>query len=224
MYMLLHFFRNIRQTQHLFFIFLLIYFPCTSLSTFLFFKFIRHNIIHWGGNCGKNAQIPRISLAATFKAKKSTSTHLTSNGLLNNVFDSMKTSPSSSSSSSSFFNKHNGNGSEDKSESEMSTSNRVKLIASSLLMYSDWFDLEGSALPDDFYRLVGHPRPIKHEDFDSNDCEFDEPPPPSSSIETLYPTDLDGDAAPPVVAVVVENIITEEEFAEYTPSTEIVDV
>jgi hypothetical protein len=131
----------------------------------------------------------------------------------------MKASPSSS---SSFFNKHNGSGGEDKYESEMSTSNRVKLIASSLLMYSDWFDLEGSALPDDFYRLVGHPRPIKHEDFDNNDCEFDEPPPPSSSIETLYPTDLDGDA--PVVAVVVENIITEEEFAEYTLSTEIVDV
>jgi len=193
-------------------------------SSFLF-KFIRHNIIHWGGNCGKNAQIPRISLAATFKAKKSTSTHLTSNGLLNNVFDSMKASPSPSPSSS-FFNKHNGSGGEDKSESEMSTSNRVKLIASSLLMYSDWFDLEGSALPDDFYRLVGHPRPVKHKHFDNdNDCEFDEPPPPSSSIETLYPTDVVGDAAPPVVAVaVVENIITEEEFAEYTPSTEIVDV
>lgn len=144
--------------------------------------------------------------------------------MLNNIFDTMKST--STSTSASFFNKKSSN------ESEMSLNNRMKLIASALIMYSDWFDLEGDALPDDFYKLAGYPKPPKpsnnknsssqnsHQNMDDSlNSEFSSQSPPSSSLNNEM---LSSSTPPP--SLNNNNLITEEEFAEYKPNIEIVDV
>jgi len=94
-----------------------------------------HNVIHWGGACSKHAAVPRIALAATFKAKGSRSTHLTADGALDSLLDPL------------LANKGEGG-------VRLPLESRVRLIAKSLAMYEDWYDLDGGALPKPFFDMM----------------------------------------------------------------------
>ena len=98
-----------------------------------------HNVIHWGGLCGAGAREPRISLAATFRRADAPPTHLVADGALDGAvpaFDALRADPGAA-----------------------PRRDRARLVAHALLMYSDWYDLDGGALPDAFFDLLGAERP-----------------------------------------------------------------
>ncbi len=90
--------------------------------------------------------MPRISLAATFKAKASKATHLTEDGLLASLLEPLAKQCAADAGGAGGA----GGG------ALLPLQDRIRLIARSLLIYSDWYDLEGGALPEAFFRISQH--------------------------------------------------------------------
>ena len=107
--------------------------PCAAGSAIAW-----HNVIHWGGACGKRATVPRIAVAATFKVRGSRATHLTADGKLSGLLEPLR-------------------GGESAGALLLPLESRAQLIARALLIYEDWYDLEkkgaGMAMPGGFFEL-----------------------------------------------------------------------
>ena len=99
-----------------------------------------HNVIHWGGACGKHAAVPRIALAATFKVRGSRATHLTQDGQLDDLLDGLAGGESEQAGP--------GGG------CALGLEARARLIAKGLIIFRDWYDLDGGALPPDFFSMM----------------------------------------------------------------------
>ena len=99
-----------------------------------------HNVVHWGGLCGARAATPRVSLAATFRRPDAPKTHLVADDAsLDDVLDFAKLANDPA--------------------GAVDPADRARLVANALLMYADWYDLDGGALPAAFPDLLGAARP-----------------------------------------------------------------
>lgn len=86
------------------------------------------NLIHWGSRCSQMAkETSRISIACTFRSGKGqTETHLTKHLNSPPPLDRNRIT-------------------------RLSLTDRLRLIASSLVIYSDWYPLDEFEMPDEFY-------------------------------------------------------------------------
>ena len=130
--------------------------PCAAGSAIAW-----HNVIHWGGACGKRAPVPRIAIAATFKVRGSRATHLTADGQLGGLLEALRSDAGGG----------GGGGGEGAAAAAAAAAaastdppllplqSRARLIAKALLIYEDWYDLEkttrGTAMPSAFFELCG---------------------------------------------------------------------
>lgn len=119
-------------------------------------------MIHWGGACGKDAPCPRIALAATFRAKGARPSHLVADGQLDDLLAPLHrphSGPSTGSGdpgSGGVGGAAGDAGSLPLESGSLPLESRARLIAKALLMYADWYDLDGGALPEAFFRMAAH--------------------------------------------------------------------
>lgn len=117
--------------------------PCQAGSAIAW-----HNVIHWGGACGKRAKVPRIAVAATFKVQNAQATHLTSScSELYDLLDPLRKDAQVTSEDGKNIPSSGAGASR-----VLPLISRARLVARALLIYEDWYDLNKS-IPRKFFEM-----------------------------------------------------------------------